>query len=54
MKMCELRAQGLMADIDRYSTNPKFVCGKCGLKADAPEFLHNPRPLVKKKPDTFW
>ena len=54
VKMCELRAQGLMEEIDRRSNNPTVVCGKCGLTADFSESLHNPRPLVKKKLDTFW
>lgn len=54
MKMCDFRAQGLMEEIDQRSANPTVVCGKCGLKADVPESLHNPRPLVKKKLDTFW
>ncbi|SDZ95352.1 hypothetical protein SAMN05660420_00859 [Desulfuromusa kysingii] len=54
MKMCELKAQGLMEEIDRRSINPIVVCGKCGAKADKPEDLHNPRPLMKKKLDNFW
>jgi len=54
LKMCDLRAQGLMEEIDRRSTNPTFVCGKCGLKASLPESLHNPHPLTQKKTDTFW
>lgn len=54
LKMCELRAKGLMEKIDNRSTNPTVVCGKCGAKADNPEDLHNPRPLMKKKLDNFW
>jgi hypothetical protein len=54
LKMCELRAKGLMEEIDRRTTAPAVVCGKCGLKADLPEHLHNPRPLMKKKLDNFW
>ena len=54
LKMCELRAKGLMEEIDRHSTNPIVVCGKCGAKADSPEYLHNPRPLMKKKLDNYW
>ena len=54
LKMCELRAKGLMEEIDRRSTNPTVVCGKCGIKADDPGYLHNPRPLMKKKLDIFW
>jgi hypothetical protein len=54
LKMCELRAKGFMEEIDRRSTDPTVVCGKCGLKANLPEHLHNPRPLVTKKHDNFW
>jgi len=54
LKFCELRAKGLMEEIDRRSKNPTVVCGKCGGKADLPEHLHNPRPLLKKKLDNFW
>ncbi|MEA3362856.1 MAG: hypothetical protein U9Q61_06255 [Thermodesulfobacteriota bacterium] len=54
LKMCELQAKGLMEEIDHRSTNPTVVCGKCGAKANLPEHLHNPRPLMKKKIDNFW
>jgi len=54
LKKCELRAKGLMVEIDRRSTNPTVTCGKCGVNADLPEHLHNPRPLIKKKLDIFW
>ena len=54
LKMCELKAKGLMEEMDRRSNKPTVVCGKCGAKADAPEYLHNPRPLAKKNSDSFW
>jgi hypothetical protein len=54
LKFCELRAKGLMEEIDKRSTNPTVVCGKCGGKANHPNDLHNPRPLAKKGLDTFW
>ncbi len=54
MKMCELRAQGLMKEMDERSTNPTVVCGKCRVKANNPEDLHNPRPLNKKTSDNYW
>ena len=53
-KICELRAKGLMEEIDKLSIKPTVVCGKCGAKADSPDHLHNPRPLTKKKLDSFW
>lgn len=54
LKMCELKAKGMMEEIDRRSSKPTVVCGKCGAKANLPEQLHNPRPIAKKKLDSFW
>ncbi|SHJ45547.1 hypothetical protein SAMN02745165_02433 [Malonomonas rubra DSM 5091] len=54
LKMCQLKAQGLMEEIDRRSDKPEFVCGKCRAKANRAEDLHNPRPLGKNKLDSFW
>jgi lysozyme family protein len=54
LKMCELLAKGLLEEIDQRSDVPAFVCGKCGAKANKSEYLHNPRPLAKKKSDSFW
>ncbi len=54
LKMCELRARGLLEEIDRRSAQPTVVCGKCGARADRPEQVHNPRPLAKKKIDSYW
>jgi hypothetical protein len=54
LKMCQLKAQGLMEEIDRRSTNPTVVCGKCRAKANLPEQVHNPRPLKKSSLDNFW
>lgn len=54
LKMCELRAQGMMEELDRRSSAPTVVCGKCGAKANRPEYLHNPRPLSKKTLDSYW
>ena len=54
LKMCQLRAKGLMEEIDRRSTNPSVVCNKCGAKANLPEQVHNPRPLEKNRLDKLW
>ncbi len=54
LKMCELKAKGLLEEMDRRSTHPTVVCGKCGAKANEAEHLHNPRPLVKKFSDSLW
>ncbi len=54
LKMCELKAKGLLEEMDKRSADPTVVCGKCRAKAHLPEHLHNPRPLAKKKTDSFW
>lgn len=54
LRMCELKARGLMEEIDRRSSDPTVVCGKCMAKANKPEHLHNPRPLKKKAIDSLW
>jgi len=54
LRMCELKARGMMEEIDRRSDQPTVVCGKCGAKANASEHLHNPRPLPKKNLDSLW
>jgi hypothetical protein len=54
LKKCELKAKGLMEEIDQRSNKPTVVCGKCGAKANQPEQLHNPRPLARKNLDNFW
>lgn len=54
LKICQLKAKGLIEEIDRCSTKPTVVCNKCGAKANLPEQLHNPRPLKKEIGDSFW
>lgn len=54
LKMCQLKALGLMEEIDRRSTNPTVVCNKCGAKANEANQVHNPIPLKKSRGDSFW
>lgn len=54
LKICQLKAKGLMEEIDRRSTAPTVVCNKCGAKANRAEDLHNPLPLKKAHVDNFW
>lgn len=54
LKICQLKAKGLVEEIDRRSNKPTVVCNKCGAKANRPEQLHNPRPLKKSSLDHFW
>ncbi len=54
LKMCQLKAKGLMEEIDRRSTKPTVVCNKCGAKANEANQVHNPLPLKQKTSDSFW
>ena len=54
LKMCQLKAAGMMQEIDRRSTRPTVVCGKCGAKANEAHHVHNPLPLKKSLGDSFW
>ena len=54
LKMCQLKARGLMEEIDRRSTRPTVVCNKCGAKANEANQVHNPVLLKKSRGDSFW
>ena len=54
LKMCQLKAKGLMEEIDHRSTKPTVICNKCGVKANQADQVHNPLPLKKKTSDSFW
>ena len=43
--ICKLFRMGMMMDIDQRSAKPVVSCAKCGAKADAPEFVCQPKPL---------
>jgi hypothetical protein len=43
--MCQLKQEGKIEEMDRHSAQPKFICNKCGAKADDEGYLCNPRPL---------
>jgi len=43
--MCKLFNTGMMMDIDQRSAQPTVCCAKCGTKADAPEYVCQPKPL---------
>lgn len=45
MHMCAMKHEGMMAEMDQLSNQPKVVCGKCGAKANAAANVCNPRPL---------
>ncbi len=54
LKMCQLKAKGLMKEIDLRSNNPTVICNKCGAKANQADQVHNPLPLKKKLTDSLW
>jgi hypothetical protein len=54
LKMCQLKARGLLEEIDRRSSKPTVVCNKCGARANQAEQVHNPLPLKKNLGDSFW
>jgi len=41
--MCKLFKMSMMMEIDQRSKNPTVCCAKCGAKADAPEFVCQPK-----------
>ena len=43
--MCQLEHEGRIEEIDQHSAHPKFVCNRCGSKADEEGYLCNPRPI---------
>jgi hypothetical protein len=43
--MCQLFKMGMMMEIDQRSAKPTVSCAKCGVKADAPEFVCQPKPV---------
>lgn len=43
--MCQLKHEGSIEEMDKHSAKPKFICNKCQAKADAEDYLCNPRPL---------
>ena len=43
--MCQLKHEGRIEEMDKHSAQPKFVCNKCGAKADEEGYLCNPRPI---------
>lgn len=43
--MCQLKAEGNIEEMDRHSAKPKFVCNRCGAKAEDEVYLCQPRAL---------
>ena len=45
MHMCELKAAGQTAEVEKFGKNPSFVCGNCGNEANTAGALCAPGPL---------
>lgn len=45
--ICQLKAKGLTEEVARLSDAPTFECGICWTRANCPENLCDPYPLVK-------
>jgi hypothetical protein len=43
--MCQLKAGGCTAEIERFSANPRVKCGACGAAADMAEHVCKPVPI---------
>lgn len=43
--MCQLKREGRMEEIDKNASAPRFVCNRCGAKANEEGFLCTPRPI---------
>lgn len=48
-KMCKLKKDGMIEEIDKLSARPIVICNKCRAEADSPTHLCNPRALKPKK-----
>lgn len=46
--MCQLKLQGLDEEVKRLSDTPTFECTICMTKANCPENLCDPSPLLKE------
>lgn len=50
VRICKLKKDGDIEEVERHERNPIVFCGKCQAKADDPLAVCNPRALkvVKK------
>lgn len=48
-RMCKLKADGRIEEIDLRELKPIVYCNKCRAKADNPSYLCNPRALKEPK-----
>jgi hypothetical protein len=48
-RICKLKKDGKLEEIDLHELNPIVYCNKCKAKADDPSYLCNPRALKPTK-----
>ena len=48
-RICKLRKDGKLEEVDAHELSPIVYCNKCKAKADDPSYLCNPRALKPPK-----
>ena len=48
LHICQLKKQGLVADVSARTGNPAYICHNCNAAADHAEDLCNPSPFVNR------
>ncbi len=49
VRMCKLKKDGKLDELDQHGLNPIVYCSKCQLKANDPSCICNPRALKASK-----
>ena len=49
LRICKLKKDGKLDEIDRHEQNPIVFCSKCRAKANDPAYICNPRALKPAK-----
>ena len=49
VKICKLKKDGKLDEIDQFELNPIVYCSKCQVKANDPLSICNPRALKPSK-----
>jgi hypothetical protein len=49
IRICKLRKDGKLDEVDKHELNPIVYCNKCNAKSDDPSYICNPRTLKAPK-----
>jgi hypothetical protein len=49
VRICKLKADGKLGEVDQHELNPIVYCNKCKAKAGDPSYICNPRALKQPK-----